>query len=73
MEKKEIRAFPREFRTSPEDSGMTLRDWFAGQALVGLLSRPQVISSGDPCDAAYSYADSMLKCKKEIENETIST
>jgi len=73
MKQKEIRAFPREWDAHPESSGMTLRDWFAGQALVGLLSRPQVISSGDPCDAAYLYADSMLKCKKEIENENIST
>lgn len=44
--------------------GMTLRDYFAGQALVGLLS-DCVKAKIDPDDAtaiaAYGYADAMLK------------
>lgn len=44
--------------------GMTLRDWFAGQALNGLLS--DASSFGDPksfSDSAYLYADAMLKAR----------
>jgi len=40
--------------------GMTLRDWFAGQALSGLLV------NGDPGEAAplaYKFADAMLKTR----------
>jgi hypothetical protein len=69
MKQKEIRAFPREWNAHPESSGMTLRDWFAGQALAGILSRPQVISLGDPCESAYNYADRMLQIKEEIEKK----
>ena len=51
-------------------TGMTLRDWFAGQALVGLLA-----FSPDDCDAdgqvdsrlaadqAYRYADALLAAR----------
>jgi len=44
--------------------GMTLRDWFAGQALNGLLSDPN--TNGKPnqfADDAYRYADAMLKAR----------
>jgi hypothetical protein len=40
------------------ERGMTLRDWFAGQALIGLLTtRPadEIVAKW-----AYSYADAML-------------
>jgi len=66
----DIFAFPRSWEHFQErQKGMTLRDWFAGQALVGLLSRPQVINSPDPCELAYDYADDMLERKKEIESK----
>ena len=43
--------------------GMSLRDWFAGQALIGLISdgaaRPNVTSS-----VAYEFADAMLKARE---------
>lgn len=43
--------------------GMTLRDWFAGQALIGYLSKggsmPEVI------EYAYRAADAMLEARKE--------
>lgn len=43
-------------------NGMTLRDWFAGQALAGDLAatpncRPSIIGSAE---RAYAYADAML-------------
>ena len=47
--------------------GMSLRDWFAGQALVGLLACPE-----DSCGTvktmagiAYEYADAMLEARKK--------
>jgi hypothetical protein len=42
--------------------GMSLRDWFAGQALERLASSGGMFAS--PCKAArkaYAYADAMLK------------
>ena len=61
-------AFPHKKYDVPEDGiynpaelGMTLRDWFAGQALAGTLAHP-----GDSCDwemfanAAYKIADAMI-------------
>jgi hypothetical protein len=49
--------------------GMTLRDWFAGQALVGYLaafanpSALSVESPGSAASAAYKYADAMLHAR----------
>jgi len=46
--------------------GMTLRDWFAGQALVGLLSGPAVEGVPTPdrkAVVAYQFADAMLKAR----------
>lgn len=45
--------------------GMTLRDWFAGQALAGCLANTHPVKSGnvgrnDYAFAAYAYADAML-------------
>ncbi len=54
----------------PEE-GMTLRDWFAGQALVALLARDDITSnSGGPVTAdmmaqsVYEVADAMLAARK---------
>lgn len=41
--------------------GMTLRDWFAGQALIGLVTAGHDMSIGDFAEEAYLYADAMLK------------
>ena len=41
--------------------GMTLRDYFAGQALVALLSRSDFLRSNIIAENAYAYADAMLE------------
>ena len=61
-------AFPQHigFATNPE--GMTLRDWFAGQALAGILaadSSTQSIGFVEAADLALGYADAMLKAREE--------
>jgi hypothetical protein len=41
--------------------GMTLRDWFAGQAMIGLISAG--VANGVPTNA-YRVADAMLEARK---------
>lgn len=51
--------------------GLSLRDWFAGQALVGILAggfadtipHDDVNGGGDAAFFAYQYADAMLARK----------
>lgn len=50
------------------DPGMTLRDYFAAQALIGIISNPG--AQGTPAElipdvarAAYMMADAMLKAR----------
>lgn len=42
------------------EGGMTLRDYFAGQALLGMTSYAPVAHK-DTAEDAYLYADAMLK------------
>ena len=45
------------------ETGMSLRDWFAGQALAGLSSRLGYHPKSDPADVvgdAYTLADAMI-------------
>lgn len=57
--------------TAPEIYyGMSLRDWFAGMALEGLLAFPH--SHRDTtipvfCENAYAYADAMLAARERKE------
>lgn len=68
-------AFPASIAVGPDDSlyegayGMTLRDWFAGQALAGIMvnaAPPAFDDTERDCDfsvkalAAYELADAML-------------
>ncbi len=46
-------------------NGMSLRDWFAGQALAGIAVRDTVLPFEDEAAAAYRYADAMLAARKE--------
>lgn len=70
-------AFPCEVYLSPQDTmatkcpGMTLRDWFAGQALQGYLAGRNNSQRETPsryeasrvaCDC-YAYADAMLAAR----------
>lgn len=58
-----IDAFPND-HMEPEYRGMTLRDWFAGQALVGFVTVNAPSKLDDPAPAlawaAYHMADAML-------------
>jgi hypothetical protein len=40
--------------------GMTLRDWFAGQVLTGMLSQSGRYSMKDAAENAYAFADAMI-------------
>jgi len=40
--------------------GMSLRDYFAGQALNGLLLSPRITAPPATAKLAYEYADAML-------------
>jgi hypothetical protein len=45
--------------------GMTLRDWFAGQALAGLIAdQSRDGSADDRARYAYAYADAMLRARE---------
>jgi hypothetical protein len=49
--------------TTDWQTGMTLRDYFAGQALMSMLNRPQDITDNTPdlaAELSYRIADAML-------------
>jgi len=48
------------------DFNMTLRDYFAGQALQGLLSHHKGLIKG-MSENAYNFADAMLEARKVKE------
>ena len=52
-------------KTGTQESGMTLRDYFATKAMQSLLWNPDagLDSKEDICDAAYEYADEMMKAR----------
>lgn len=48
--------------------GMSLRDWFAGQALVGLIAQTEYYGSPNQLARnAYSIAGAMVKASKASE------
>ena len=68
-------AFP--YHLNPDGGqipGMSLRDWFAGQALIGILSNLEltklalaegkVKNESAMSEAAYRFADAMLEARK---------
>lgn len=58
-------AFPVSWPDASPTMGMSLRDYFAGQALEGILTtNPQGLSTADLAKEAYQYADAMLKARK---------
>ena len=49
-----------------QDSGMTLRDYFAAKAMQAMVSLPNADMSHDGyADWAYRQADAMLKARQE--------
>ncbi len=60
-------AFPSgDFQGYEPGSGMTLRDYFAGQALAGLATtyEPGVRYSEDIAEIAFRCADAMIEARK---------
>lgn len=51
------------------EDGMTLRDYFAGQALIGLLAGGKhfMFTSEDAAKRAYYMADAMLEAREQSE------
>ena len=56
-------AFPAGNPTHGGHEGMTLRDWFAGQALAGLIS-VDGLDAETASWQAYQYADAMLRARQ---------
>lgn len=61
-------AFPRPESLYPDGSvsdpgalGMTLRDWFAGKAMQGMLAAAENYQTSELAMYAYQVADAMLK------------
>jgi hypothetical protein len=44
-------------------SGMSLRDWFAGQAIMGMKAGDYDLYPSEYAEAAYELADAMLKAR----------
>ena len=58
-------AFPaNHFDLAPDETGMTLRDWFAGKAMQGCLATEGWASASDIAAGAYDMADAMLKARE---------
>ena len=45
---------------SPGDDGMTLRQWYAGQALAGTCADPNQTEAGEVARFAVSCADALI-------------
>jgi len=53
---------------SLDERGMTLRDYFAGQALIGLVHSFPDKTMKFIAETAYTFADIMLEERKKIES-----
>ena len=56
-------AFPR--TGWPNETGMTLRDYFAAKAMQALIPSGQSIDTMKYAESAYAVADAMLKARGE--------
>jgi hypothetical protein len=61
-------AFPVGSETHPVDQGMSLRDYFAGQALIGMLAAKGIYYDEVAVKNAYRYADAMLAERERKTN-----
>jgi len=55
---------PNSANTNGEE-GMTLRDYFAGQALAGIMGSGDIFPPDSAASRAYCVADSMLKARSK--------
>ena len=61
-----VSAFPHSQPLNPySQHGMTLRDYFAGQALAGRLADGTDRLWQSVAEEAYAYADAMLKAREQ--------
>lgn len=60
-------AFPVSSIDGFTDHGMTLRDWFAGQALIGLGLSLNPAHVDQYAKSAYAYADALLTEREQGE------
>lgn len=58
--------FPYSSREIQGDGGMTLRDWFAGQALAGMLDRAYGIKCEIIAARSYEMADAMIAARNNL-------
>jgi hypothetical protein len=56
---------PRGFTRGDTQGGMSLRDWFAGMAMQGMLASDRDMTEEEHARWAYKRADWMLRVKQE--------
>ena len=61
-----MRPAPTGGRTGDE---LTLRDWFAGAALKGILADGRVLGPKDTATLAYDYADAVMAARERWRTE----
>lgn len=72
MKTKNIAAFPLKHSEDKFNPGMTLRDYFAGQAITGILNTPSLLEElglhiNEASDLAYEIADDLLNVRQKYE------
>jgi hypothetical protein len=63
-------AFPHQKDDGSPYWGMSLRDWFAGQALVGIATNRTARPYEQDAEQAYRYADAMLAERAKAEGQS---
>ena len=62
-----MKAFPSEaYGNAPPHTGMTLRDYFAAQALQGIVNQSDTFWAG-AAQLAYQYADAMMEARNAAQ------
>ena len=62
-----MKAFPSEaYGNAPPHTGMTLRDYFAAQALQGIVNQSDIFWAG-AAQLAYQYADAMMEARNAAQ------